>query len=174
MGICYEKGPFPSKTFEAIDVFAKNPNYFVKTTPKFKDSAIFLYSKIDQFRPEIVSYHDMVRRFRTKKKGLVIFGDSSRKPFYLSGEYSAIKKKFSDSIQYCQYNPFLGLIPLEVSDIFPASHYVMARIDFEPKDFPIFEKTWNTFIQKNHFTEIYCDKKDEFLKFFLKKNTKKD
>lgn len=163
------------KLFEAIDVFAENPNYFVKTTPKFKDSAIFLYSKIDQFRPEIISYHNMVRKFRTKKKDLVILGDSSRKPFYLSGEYSSIKKKFanSDSIQFCQYNPFLGLIPLEVSDIFPASHYVMARHDFDSNDFPIFEKTWDTFIGKNHFTKIYCDKKDEFLKLFLKRLPKK-
>lgn len=159
------------KLFEALEVFTENSGFFVKTTPKFKDSAIFLFSKIDQFRPEIISYHDMVRRFRTKKKSLVILGDSSRRPFYLSAEYSTIKKKFSnsDSIQFCQYNPFLGLIPLEISDIFPASHYVMARLNFEPKDFPTFTKTWETFIGKNHFTEIYCDKKDEFLKFFLRK-----
>ena len=163
------------KLFEVIEVFANNPNYFVKTTPKFKDSAIFLYSKIDQFRPEVISYHDMVRKFRTKKKSLVIFDDSSRKPFYLSGEYSKIKKKFSnsESIQFCQYNPFLGLIPLEISDIFPSSHYVMSRLDFEPNDFPVFAKTWDVFIEKNHFTEIYCDKNNEFLKFFLKRLPKK-
>jgi 7-cyano-7-deazaguanine tRNA-ribosyltransferase len=158
------------KLFEATDVFIENSNYFIKTTPKFKDSAIFIFSKIDQFRPEIISYHNMVRRFRTKKKILAIIGDSSRKPFYLSSEYSFAKKKFSkpDSIQFCQYNPFLGLIPLEISDIFPASHNVIARLDFSPIDFPIFAKTWEIFFEKNHFTEIYYDKKDEFLKFFLK------
>jgi 7-cyano-7-deazaguanine tRNA-ribosyltransferase len=57
---------------------------------------------------------------------------------------------------------------LEISDIFPASHYVVARLDFNPINFPIFAKTWEIFFEKNHFTEIYCDKKDEFLKFFLK------
>ena len=113
----------------------------------------------------------MVRRFRSKKNKLAILGDSSRRPFYLSSEYSILEKKFSDSnaIQFCQYSPFLGLIPLEISDVFPASHYVMARLDFIPNDFPIFLNTWEIFFQKNHFTEIYCDKKDEFLKFFLKK-----
>ena len=159
------------KLFEAIDAFAENPNHFVKTTPKFKDSAIFLFSKIDQFRPEIISYHNITRRFRTKKKKLVIMDDSSRRPFYLSSEYSLVRKKFSnpDSVQFCQYNPFLGLIPLEISDIFPASHYVMARLEFNPDDFSIFSKTWKTFFEKNDFTEIYCDKKDEFLKYFIKK-----
>jgi 7-cyano-7-deazaguanine tRNA-ribosyltransferase len=158
------------KLFEATDVFIKNPNYFVKTTPKFKDSALFLFSKVDQFRPEVVSYHNMVRRFRTKKKILVIAGDSSRKPFYLSQEYSILKKKFSnqDSVQFCQYHPFLGLIPLEISDIYPASHNVMARLQYSPEDFTIFAKTWKIFFEKNHFTTIYYDKKDEFLKFFLK------
>ncbi len=159
------------KLFEALDVFAENPNHFVKTSPKFKDSAIFLFSEIDQFRPEVISYHDMVRRFRTKKKILVIVRDSSRKPFYLSSEYSTLKKKFSDSdsVQYCQYNPFLGLIPLEISDIFPSSHYVMARLDFNPNNFPVFSKTWEVFFEKNHFAHVYCDKKDEFLKYFIKK-----
>lgn len=158
------------KLFEATDVFIKNPNYFVKTTPKFKDSALFLFSKVDQFRPEVVSYHNMVRRFRTKKKILVIAGDSSRKPFYLSQEYSILKKKFSnrDSVQFCQYHPFLGLIPLEISDIYPASHNVMARLQYSPEDFIIFAKTWKIFFEKNHFTTVYYDKKDEFLKFFLK------
>jgi 7-cyano-7-deazaguanine tRNA-ribosyltransferase len=158
------------KLFEATDVFIKNPNYFVKTTPKFKDSALFLFSKVDQFRPEVLSYHNMVRRFRTKKKILVIAGDSSRKPFYLSQEYSILKKKFSnrDSVQFCQYHPFLGLIPLEISDIYPAAHNVMARLQYIPEDFTIFAKTWKIFFEKNNFTTLYYDKKDEFLEFFLK------
>lgn len=157
------------KLYEAIDVFTENSNYFINTTPKFKDSAIFLFSKLDQFRPEIIAYHNKVRRFRTKKKTLVIVGDSSRKPFYLSDEYVILKKRFSDSVQFCQYNPFLGLIPLEISDIFPASHFLMSRLDFSPSDFPIFGKTWEKFFQNNHFTKLYCDKQNEFLKFFLKK-----
>ena len=158
------------KLYEALDAFEKNQDFFVKTTPKFKDSAIFLFSSIDQFRPEIISYHKIVRKFRSKKKILVISPDTSRKPYYLSSEYSTLRKKFDnpESIQFCQYNPFLGLIPLEISDIFPSAHYVTSRIDYNPKDFSVFLKTWNIFLEKNNFTTIYCDKKDEFLTFFLK------
>ncbi len=158
------------KLFEAIDVFEKNPDYFVNGTPKFKDSAIFLFSRIDQFRPEITSYHNIVRKFRSKKKILVISGDISRKPYYLSTEYSTLRKKFSNPelIQFCQYNPFLGIIPLEISDIFPSSHYVTSRIKYNPIDFPVFSKTWKMFFEKNNFTTLYYDKKDEFLKYNMK------
>ena len=163
------------KLFEAIDVFEKNPDYFVKSTPKFKDSAIFLFSRIDQFRPEITSYHNVVRKFRSKKKTMVISADISRKPYYLSSEYSTLRKKFvnPESIQFCQYNPFLGIIPLEISDIFPSSHYVTSRIQYSPKDFPVFSKTWKIFFEKNNFTSLYYDKKDEFLKYFMKTVPKK-
>ena len=86
-----------------------------------------------------------------------------------------VKKKFSnsDSFQFCQYNPFLGLIPLEISDIFPAAHYVTSRIEFNPEDFIVFSKTWDVFFEKNDFTIVYCDKQDEFLKYFLKSIPKK-
>ena len=158
------------KLFESLDIFAKNHDYFVDKTPKFKDSAIFLFSRIDQFRPEVISFHNIVRKFRSKKKTVVISHDISRKPYYLSSEYSNLRKRFSnpESIQFCQYNPFLGIIPLEISDIFPASHYVTSRLEFDPKDFPTFTKTWEIFFEKNNFTTIYCDKKDEFLRYFLK------
>ena len=34
----------------------------------------------------------------------------------------------------------MGLIPIEISDIFPAAHHEISRIDFDPKEFPEFEK----------------------------------
>lgn len=157
------------KLFETIDVFTSNPNYFMKSTPKFKDSAIFLYSKEDQFRPEILSYHNVVRRFKTRNKTVVITGDNVKRPFYLSQEYAILKAKFAkvNSIQFCQYNPFLGIIPLEISDLYPAAHYVMAKSDYKPEDFPVFAQTWENFFEKNDFSTVYL-KKDEFLKFFAK------
>jgi 7-cyano-7-deazaguanine tRNA-ribosyltransferase len=57
---------------------------------------------------------------------------------------------------------------LEISDIYPAAHNVMARLQYSPEDFTIFAKTWKIFFEKNNFTTLYYDKKDEFLEFFLK------
>ena len=46
------------KLFEMIDVMTENYEFLGLGTPKFKERAIFLYDKNDQFRPEIQSFHD--------------------------------------------------------------------------------------------------------------------
>jgi len=158
------------RLFEIIEVLINNSDSFAKSTPKFKDRSIFLYDKDDQFRPEVQSFHEMVRRFKTKKNTILILKEPNTKPGYLSHEYMALKRKFKniDSVQVCYYNPQLGLIPNEVSDIFPAAHHETARVIFNPKEFSEFEKTWAKFFENNKFSEIYFDKKDEFLKNFIK------
>ena len=158
------------KLFEMIEVMTENSEFLGLSTPKFKEKAIFLFSKEDQFRPEVQSYHNMVRKFKTKKKKLVITKESNTKPGYLSHQYVGLKKKFKDfdTIQVCQYNPQLGLIPIEISDIFPAAHHETSRVNFDPKEFPTFEKTWNIFFSNNTFSEIHYNKDDEFLKHFVK------
>jgi 7-cyano-7-deazaguanine tRNA-ribosyltransferase len=158
------------KLFEMIEVLTNNSDYLAVSTPKFKEKAIFLYEKEDQYRPEIQSYHKTVRNFKSKKKTLIITKESNTKPAYLSHEYSSLKRKFKDieSIQVCQYSPHLGLIPLEISDIFPAAHHETSRLNFNPKEFPTFENTWKKFFENNQFSVIYFDKTDEFLKYFMK------
>jgi len=64
------------KLYEIIQVFTKNHDFFINTTPRFKEKAVFLFSKEDQFRPEIISYHRAVRRFRTKRDILMILPES--------------------------------------------------------------------------------------------------
>lgn len=158
------------KLFEMIDIFTENSNYFEISTPKFKEKAIFLYGKEDQYRPEVQSYHKTVRKFKSKKKTLIITKESNTKPAYLSNAYFSLKRKFKDieNTQICQYSPHLGLIPLEISDIFPAAHHETSRLKFDPKEFPTFENTWEIFFKNNQFTEIYFDKTDEFLKHYIK------
>jgi len=165
------------KLFEAIDIFTKNPKYFLETTPKFKERSVFLFSKEDQYRPEVLAYQTTVQKFKTRKKIAVLTKNTTIRPAYLTNEYATLKEKFKDSesIQFCFYNPFLGIIPLELSDLYPASHYEMPRINFVPEDFPTFAQTWNVFFSKNHFDVLYVPKNDGFLKPFVKllaKNTK--
>lgn len=158
------------KLFEMIQVMTKNYEFLSVSTPKFKEKALFLYGKEDQFRPEVQSYHQMVRKFKSKKKRIIITKESNSKPGYLSHQYVGLKRKIKDfdSFQVCQYNPILGLIPIEISDIFPAAHHETCRIDFEPDEFPEFENTWNSFFEKNKFAEVHYDKNDQFLKRFVK------
>ena len=163
------------KLFEMIEVMTENYEFLGLGTPKFKEKAIFLYDKEDQFRPEVQSFHNTVRRFKSNKKKIVIIKEYNTKPGYLSPQYIGLKKKFKDfdSIQVCQYNPHLGLIPIEISDIFPAAHHETARLDFKPEEFTVFEKTWKDFFNNNKFLEVHYDKDDKFLKYFVKMLPKK-
>ena len=166
------------RLFEVIDIFTKSSDYFLSTTPKFKKKSIFLFSKEDQYRPEVLAYRNTVQKFKTRKKIVIITKNTITRPAYLTNEYSMLKEKFSnaESIQFCYYNPFLGIIPLELSDMYPASHYEMSRFNFMPEDFPAFAQTWNTFFSRNKFDILYVPKNDDFLKHFVKllpKNIKK-
>ena len=166
------------KLFEMIDILTQNSDWLSVSTPRFKEKALFLYDKYDQYRPEVKLYHDIVRKFKTKKHSLIIVREPKIKPGYLSHDYFALKRKFKeiDSFQICYYNPQLGLIPNEISDIFPAAHHETARMKFDPKEFSEFQKTWSKFFENNKFSEIYFDKTDKLLESFVKlipKNTKK-
>ena len=166
------------KLFEMIEVMTENAEFLRIGTPKFKERAIFLFDKEDQFRPEVQSFHEIVRKFKSKKKKLLVIKESSTKPGYLSHQFVNLSKKLKDfeEVQICQYNPQLGLIPIEISDIFPAAHHETSRMGFDPKEFTEFEKTWKIFFDNNQFSEIRYSKEDQFLKYFVKtlpKNIKK-
>ncbi len=158
------------KLFEAVDVILGNTKFLQDGTPKFKEKAIFLFGPEDQYRPEIKRYQDYVRKFRTKKKVVVITKDPTVKPVFSSYGYKKLRRKFKDpdAVQFCNYNPFLGIIPIEISDVFPASHYVMTRKEFEPEKFPTFAKIWTEFFNKNKFNTVYLPKDDLFLLKFKK------
>ncbi len=171
----HKKARSHPKLFESINVFMENPRFFADRTPRFKEKAIFLFSKEDQFRPEVALFHQLVRKFKCKTDILVIIPDGTVRPFYLSKEYNDIKKQFIkkyDRVQFCQFNPFLGIIPLEISDMYPASHYVMPRIRYNQNEFSEFTKTWRAFFVNNNFKIVYAAS-DEFLKYHTKLLPKK-
>ncbi|TLY08486.1 MAG: tRNA guanosine(15) transglycosylase TgtA [Thaumarchaeota archaeon] len=158
------------KLFEAISTFTENASFFIETTPRFKENAVFLFSREDQFRPEVSRFHNMVRKFKTDKHTLVIIPDGGVRPFYLSGEYNELKKKFAakiDDIQFCQYSQYLGIIPLELSDIYPAAHYLVSDVVLNKEEFPEFTKTWKIFLKNNRFKTIYASD-NEFLRYHTK------
>ncbi|MEC7711213.1 MAG: tRNA guanosine(15) transglycosylase TgtA [Thermoproteota archaeon] len=158
------------KLFETIDAIVNNTKFLQDGTPKFKEKAIFLFGPEDQYRPELTRFREYVKKFRTKKNTLVITRDPNIKPVFSSYEYRKLRKKFKDpdSIQFCNYNPFLGIIPIEISDVFPASHYVMTRKEFESEKFPTFTKNWIEFFNKNKFDVVYLPRNDLFLQKFKK------
>ncbi|MFB5622133.1 MAG: tRNA guanosine(15) transglycosylase TgtA, partial [Candidatus Nitrosomaritimum yanchengensis] len=101
------------KLFEMINSLTQNSDWLSVSTPRFKEKALFLYDKYDQYRPEVKLYHDIVRKFKSKKHSLIIVKEPQIQPGYLSHDYFALKRKFKeiDSFQICYYNPQIGLIP---------------------------------------------------------------
>lgn len=155
---------------DVADIFVRNAGYFAHTTPKFKDRAVFLFGTEDQFRPEVRNYHGMAREFASGKKILCITRDTQTRPAYLSPWYAAVRRRFRnpDLVQFCQYNPLLGVIPVEISDVYPASHYLASRARHAPEDCTEFAETWRAFLGRNGFERIYYDKRDEFLAHFAR------
>jgi 7-cyano-7-deazaguanine tRNA-ribosyltransferase len=82
-------------------------------------------------------------------------------PFYSTTNYRDIVKRFPDA-QICSYNPFIGVIPAEISDIYPAAHNLCTKSCYKLEDYPTFIESLKSFAQR--FEEIAVISPDDFLK----------
>lgn len=164
-----QKSQAHPKLREAIMNF---PNYeFLETgTPLFKKKAIYFYEPLDQHRPEARRFRNMISHFDTRKKGnLIIFPEGHIAPFYTSQAFHKLASKFPND-QICTYNPYIGIVPAEVSDIFPAAHKVVAKGKtpmYSAEDFPTFVESFTKFLQSNDFKNVTIVV-DSFMKDIIK------
>ncbi len=154
------------KLMDAMYVI-KNFEYFQNYTSLFKQKAIYLFEPIDQYRPELKNFRNMLlHNYKPFYNDvLLLYPDQGIRPFYLSNTFKNLIDKYSSSL-LCLYNPFFGLIPAEISDIYPASHNVFSKHsgDFEARDYDEFIKLFNSFLKSNHFKTVYI-----FTDTFMKK-----
>jgi 7-cyano-7-deazaguanine tRNA-ribosyltransferase len=152
------------KLMEAAQIF-KDVEMLEEGTPLFKEKAIFFYDPIDQHRPEAKRFRRMVTTFQSskmkKKKKLILCPEDEIHPFYSTTSYKDIVKKFPDA-QVCSYSPFLGIIPAEISDIFPASHNLATKSDHKLEDYPTFVESLKSFADK--FEKILIIAPDDFMR----------
>ncbi len=149
------------KLMEAVQLF-KDLELLETGTPLFKEKAIFFYDPIDQYRPEARRYRHMASEYRSSRKKLVLCPEGDVHPFYSTRRYKEIAKKFPDA-QICSYNPFLGVMPAEISDVFPASHNLVARAYHRLQDYPTFVDSLKEFVARNSFEEIIIMIGDSFI-----------
>jgi 7-cyano-7-deazaguanine tRNA-ribosyltransferase len=72
-------------------------------------------------------------------------------PFYSTQDFKQLTKKFPDA-QLCTYNRFLGIIPAEISDIFPAAHNLTAKLTtYQTNGYPSFVESIKGFLRNNEF-----------------------
>jgi 7-cyano-7-deazaguanine tRNA-ribosyltransferase len=150
------------KLMEAAQIF-KDVEMLEEGTPLLKQKAIFFYGPIDQHRPEAKRFRNTVATFQSskKKKKLIVCPEDEVHPLYSTTTYKNIVKKFPDA-QICSYSPFLGIIPAEISDIFPASHNLATRSGHKLEDYPTFIESLKAFAEK--FEKIVVIAPDDFMK----------
>ena len=171
------KAHYHPKLMEAVRLF-KNFEYLEDGTPIYKDKAIYFNEPYDQYRPEAKRFRKMVKKYimNNKNKLIILHPESKIHPFYTSKNFVKIKEKFSD-VEVFSYNPYLGIIPAEISDIFPASQNIMSV----ENNSPIFALNYSTFIDAmKFFLTVNQDKNitiiaNEFMKqiisyFYSQKN----
>ncbi len=118
------------KLWEAFQALNEYIEFLEDGVPLFRSKAIFFMSPPDYSRPEVARHRDrLFNDVEFKKPNLLIMAESEVRPFYRSPQYSAIRKALGEKlrdIQVCFWaNPF-GIVPVEISDIYPLSQYVCA------------------------------------------------
>ena len=155
------------KLMDAVEML-KNTEFLGQGTPLFKQKAIFLFDPIDQFRPEAVYFRQMVSRFRSRIRNspvrtLILYPEHRMHPFYTTQDFKQLTKKFPNA-QLCIYNRFLGIIPAEISDIFPAAHNLTAKLTtYQSNGYPSFVESLKGFLRNNDFDEVIIVA-DQFIK----------
>lgn len=108
------------KLMEAL-IYIKNHPIMESGTRRFKSKAAFFYDSIDYYRPEAKQYREMVARFKSSKSRVLFYPEQDMKPFYTSIHYTNLVREYKE-FQICSYSAFLGIIPVELCDIYPAAH----------------------------------------------------
>ncbi|MDX1371175.1 MAG: tRNA guanosine(15) transglycosylase TgtA [Nitrososphaeraceae archaeon] len=144
------------KLMEAVRLLKEFDNLAYGTSI-FKEKAIYFTEPYDQHRPEARRFREMITKYEPKEKfKLILYPETKMHPFYTSKEYSQLKNKFPKS-EIFSYNPYLGLIPSEVSDIFPASQNLNCyEYDSNSlaEQYPTFVNSLIQFLDKNKKEEI--------------------
>jgi 7-cyano-7-deazaguanine tRNA-ribosyltransferase len=165
------------KLMESIELL-KNFELLEEGTRVFKQKALFLYDPLDQYRPEARQFRKMVSKFKSSKtcgadgrRRLILYPESNIHPFYTTQDFKKIAKKFPDA-QVCTYNRFLGIIPVEICDIFPAAHNLTSEDlkTFQANDYPSFINSLKEFLAENNFEEIIIVT-DVFIRDIIDNNT---
>jgi 7-cyano-7-deazaguanine tRNA-ribosyltransferase len=149
------------KLMEAARLFSDLP-MLESGTPLFKEKAIYFYEPVDQHRPEAKRYRKMVSQFKSKKRRLVLCPETDIHPFYSTRQFKEALKRHPDA-QVCSYNPFLGIIPAEVSDVFPAAHNIITRSSYSQSLYPTFVQSLKDFVAGNRFDEVILVNADAFI-----------
>ena len=104
-----------------------------KQSPIVKRSGLFFFNSMDLMRPEVIRHKKRLEeRYRPPRRAkvLILLPSSGPKRTVKSGRYRKIIKHVCEELQIgrddlhvCFYAPPFGIIPEEISDVYPLSQY---------------------------------------------------
>ena len=142
------------KAFEAFRVAAaaseKSQDIFEIGTPAFKDRGLFNFERIDLSRPELQRYREKVKSIDLSQRNiLLVLPETKAKPFLKSKIFEELRNILSermDSTLVTVLCPNFGLVPAELSDIYPLSQYTNTYCEFPLRDPILNRKTWTNIV----------------------------
>jgi 7-cyano-7-deazaguanine tRNA-ribosyltransferase len=115
------------RLWEAFRNLSEHIEYLEDGSPLFRSKAVFFAEPIDNVRPEVKHHRwRLEHNIELTKPVLLLLPEVEVRPFYRSPLYTAISKVLMErgnKVQVCFIVPTFGLIPLEISDIYPLSQY---------------------------------------------------
>lgn len=112
-------------------------------TPAFKERGVFLSDESDLNRPEISRFRRKLRSLDfAKKSNLIVIPETRTKPFLKSKIYLELLKLVKPEDLIVCACPNFGLVPAEISDIYPISQTNSALEEFPKNDWVIRRKNW--------------------------------
>lgn len=134
------------KAYEAFKLATSlGSKQFEEGTPESKERGIFIANELDTTRPEVIRYSEKLKRLNlpNTRNVLLIVPETRKKPFLTSDIYDELKRIVSLKrvlITFLSEN--YGLVPAEISDIFPLSQ-TMSSFKNPPTNDTIFHsKKW--------------------------------
>ncbi len=120
-----EKSRAHPSLYRAFRMFRKYREYIEKLSPRVKGGEVhglFLYGVESIWRPEIQRHRRLVRERITRKSATAVLVPlhPDDKPLISSRYYRCIPPTESDVIGY---TPFIGVIPVELSETYPLSQF---------------------------------------------------
>lgn len=114
-------------------------------TPSSKDSGLFAYDKLDFQRPEISRHLERISNLNLrKKKHLVIVPETRSKPFLTSDLCQEIERGTDvETTLISSTSPVFGLIPAEISDVYPVSQITQIVEETPEVDYILNRKKWD-------------------------------
>lgn len=113
-------------------------------TPDLKERGIFLTDRTDLLRPEISRHVGKIRSLDLSKKyHLVIVPEPKTKPFLTSDLFTEILKLVDPvtTLVSC-VTPNFGIVPAEISDVFPVSQITQILDEYGEKDYILNARKW--------------------------------